>query len=279
MPRIEDMTVERARVNLQESGFKLGRVLEVDGTLTETPKGRIIAQTPPPGVSTQRGQTIQVLVSSGISGKETWLPDLTGLNFESAREHARAAGLVVTEVLEEESDLPENTVIRQSPEPYARVNVDSPVTFTVASAQVTAPAESAGALPIPPPHIAPVLPEPAVPELSLPSAPAAGPQVPADRTPYVPAEPPVTPSSGQAAEPAEPGVPLSSATFSYTFPATLPAGLYTVVVQDADGQRQLMDPTASTELAGATASTTVSVRGNAAFVILRDGQQYAVIQP
>lgn len=153
VPRLEELTVDQARAALRDASLTLGKtVLTVDGTLSKTPRGRIIAQIPEPGATTQRGQPVQILVSSGVRGKETWLTNLSGLAFEAAREHARVAGLKVTRIIQQPSDAPENTVLDQKPAPYARVPVGSPVTLTVAVARYSPPTQPTGSLPLPHPR-------------------------------------------------------------------------------------------------------------------------------
>ncbi|WP_261663538.1 PASTA domain-containing protein [Deinococcus sp. Marseille-Q6407] len=274
VPRVEDLTPDRATVNLKESGFRLGTVTKIDGTPTQTPEGRIISQDPPAGLSTQRGQNVNVLVSTGIAGKETWIPDLTGLDFTSAREHARTAGLVITEVKPEESDLPENTVISQVPKPYTRIGSGEKMTLVVAAPKFSEPPATVGALPVPPAYVPPAPPpplpepepEPTPQETPPPGTPAGTP--PATSPDTVPA----TPAGAPAAE-------QRDVQLNYDFPADLPPGNYSIVVRDGAGQRVLMGATPSSKLAGARASSTVQVTGNATFIILRDGETFAASIP
>ena len=253
------------RDSLKESGFRLGTVTKIDGTPTQTPEGRVISQDPPAGLSTQRGQSVNVLVSTGIAGKETWIPDLTGLDFTSAREHARTAGLVITEVKPEESDLPENTVISQTPKPFTRIGSGEKMTLTVAAPKFSQPPATVGALPVPPAYVPPVTPPP------LPEPEPEPVQAPPG-APAAPATSPVTPPAGQTAQ-------TRSVNLNYDFPADLPPGNYSIVVRDEAGQRVLMGATPSDKLAGATASTTTQVTGQATFLILRDGDVFATSTP
>lgn len=140
-PDLSDLTLAQARTTLAESALQLGETLNVDGTLTGTGAGRVVGQLPAPGMLTARGQDVRLLVSQGVREEGTWLPDLAGLGFEHARAYARAAGLIVSRVQTRNSELPEGTVLEQSPAPYADVAVGSPVTLTVArSAELFVPA-------------------------------------------------------------------------------------------------------------------------------------------
>lgn len=139
-PDLSDLTLAQARTALAENQLQLGETLNVDGTLTGTGAGRVVGQLPAPGMLTARGQDVRLLVSTGVREENTWLPDLSGLGFEHARAYARSAGLIVSRVQTRTSELPEGTVLEQSPAPYADVAVGSPVTLTVArSAELFVP--------------------------------------------------------------------------------------------------------------------------------------------
>ncbi|MDB5044301.1 MAG: serine/threonine protein kinase [Deinococcus sp.] len=285
VPRLEELTPDQARAALRDLSLVLGKVVKVDGSLTNTPEGRIIAQLPEPGSTMQRGQAVQIMVSTGVQGKATFIADLTGMTYAQAREHARAAGLVVTKVTQQASDRTENTVLEQTPAPYVRVSVGSPVTLTVATARYTAPSLPAGSLPLPPPYVPPTQQQPETP-VDEPAQPDPTPEPDAGPEPVVPDAEPVTPDSIPATPPADDPAPDADAPasrnidFQYTFPSDLPAGSYTIAVRDLDGEREVLSATDSAQLSGATANQrNVSVRGDAVFVIRRDGQDYATVAP
>lgn len=282
VPRVEEMTLAQAKAALKDGALTLGKVLKVDGTLTNTPVGHVIAQIPQPGAQTQPGQSVQVMVSTGVQGKDTWIPNLTGMTFEQARDHVRAAGLVVTNVREKPSDDPENSVLEQAPAPYVRVAVGSPVTLTVATARYSPPTQPAGNLPLPPVYVPPT---PTAPE-EAPQDPAPAPTEPPVTAPgptpqEIPATPPVTGPSPTPERAPGAELPTSDVSFNYLFPEDLPDGTYTVVVRDADGERVVLAPTEAAQLRGATATSdnALTVRGTAVFVIRRDGAEYATVNP
>ncbi|MFC6666976.1 PASTA domain-containing protein [Deinococcus radiopugnans] len=289
MPKLEEQNLEQARNTLKDRSMVLGKVLKVDGTLTNTPEGRIVSQLPEAGSPAQRGQPVQVMVSAGISGKETWLPTLTGLTVEQAREYARTAGLVVTKVSEQPSDKPPGSVLEQTPAPFVRVEVGGPVTLTVAVARYSAPSRATGSLPLPPPPT----PETATPEVPsgpqplpqepdpepLPQEQIPAPQEPPDTTVPTPQEIPATPPESDTPDTSAPAT--RSVSFQYTFPTDLPAGTYSVVVSDANGERQILQPTDASQLAGrnANSSEPLQVTGDAVFIVRRDGADYATVDP
>ena len=276
VPRLEEMNLDQARDALKDRNMLIGKVLKVDGTLSNTAEGRVIAQLPEAGSSAQRGQAVQLLISTGVSGKETWLPNLTGLTYEQARAHARAAGLVVTSVERQPSDKAENSVLEQTPAPYVRVTVGSPVKLTIASARYSAPSRPAGDLPLPPAYVPPVPVEPEAPAEPVTPEPTA--PTP-DSTPVTPDSVPALPEA-----PATPEIPPSNAatrtvTFEYVFPADLPDGNYAILVRDADGERVVRSAAPADTLANQRASGDIPVRGDAVFIIRRDGVDYATVTP
>lgn len=290
VPRVEDQTVDQARSLLRDGGLRLGKVVKVDGTLSSTPEGRIVAQVPAQGSSTERGQPVQVMVSTGVQGKETWIADLSGMTFEQARDHARAAGLVLSDYTREPSDGPANLVLRQNPAPFVRVTVGSPVRVVISSARYTPPNTPAGSLPLPPAYVAPL---PAVPDegqgtetgsgSATPNTADTGTATPSTSTPdtsaTTPQEIPPLPQTGLGDNSAQTQTPdplaARQVNFQYDFPADLPEGSYSVVVQDADGERQVLPATETARLAGQRAQTPVEVRGNAVFIIRQGSAEYA----
>ncbi|ADV66594.1 PASTA domain-containing protein [Deinococcus maricopensis] len=263
VPKLEELNLDQVRAALAENRLKLGTVTTISGALTNTPKGRVIAQVPEAGSTSQRGQPVNLLISDGLSFKQTWLPDLSGMTFDDAREMVRKAGLVVNRVRTQTSDARENTVLTQDPKPYAKVDVGSPVTLTVARARVQGPSRATSSLPLPP---APVQPEPD-PEPTIPDVPAG--EVPAPPDP-VPATPPTT----------TPAAETRRVNLNYTFPSDLPSGTVDIVVRDADGERVVFNPAATTEVAGALAQQEgISVRGDALFVVRVNGQDFTSFTP
>lgn len=259
VPKIEDMTLAQAEAPLKDSTLKLGKVIKVDGTATKTPEGRIIAQIPAAGSSVQRNQPIQVMVSTGVRSEQTFIPDLRGMSYEQARDWARAAGLVVTEAIKTPSDKTENTVLVQDPAPFACVEVGSQVKLTIASVKYTPPSTPAEPLPIPPPYVPPAPPQP-VPADGTTPAPD---QTPAQQTPPTNAAPPAVDTTPRQVN------------LSYTFPSDLPAGQYSITVQDAGGEREIMPAVGAEQVAGRLARAPLTVQGTAVFIIRRDGAEYA----
>lgn len=302
VPRLEDLTLAQAKTPLQESRLKIERIIKADGSVSNTPKGRIMAQMPAAGVNVQRDQKIAVVVSTGIKGKETWISNLKGMTYEQARDNARAAGLVVTTIKRETNDEVENIVLKQDPAPFERVEVGSQVKLTISQARYTAPVEAAGPLPIPPKYVPPPPPEqdpPATSSSQPVPAPSQAASTPAPVSDYVPAAPQSQGSSSSA--PAAPAAPTPtpapaapppaaaptpppatsnkrSVQLVYTFPQNLPAGTYTISVIDDAGERVIMRAD-SAQVAGLLAQSREQVTGNAVFVVRANGAEFARVAP
>ena len=198
VPKVEELTLDGAKSALAEARLGLGEVSTVDGDVTGTSKGRVVAQLPEAGAQTVRGQKVNLLVSGGVRARQTWLPDLRGLAYDDARDLVRKAGLVVAKVQARTSDSPENSVVTQAPAPYAKVDVGSPVTLTLARAPLADPAESVPSLPLAPPATADT-----PPAQSDPSGETPQPQAPSTPTSDVPASDPA--ASGTPPNTAQPG--------------------------------------------------------------------------
>ncbi len=297
VPKLGALTLDGAKSALAEARLALGDVLTVDGGATGTPKGRVIAQRPEAGAQGVRGQKVNLLISGGVRPRQTWLPDLRGLDEADARDLVRKAGLVVTSLRTRPADAPDNSVLAQDPSPYAKVDVGSPVTLTLARAPLADPAEAVPSLPLAPPPAVETPPAESAPadgtvqppDTSAPSAPDAGTATePGPTAPGQDAGSPPEPAQAQPAQtqpPAEaqPGqAPSGDAAaaprtvqLNYTFPASLPSGRLDIVVRDLDGERVVLSPMPAATAAGNRAEGPVQVRGPARFAVRVNGQEVA----
>ena len=300
VPRLAELNVAQVRSALSENRLKLGKVTTIQGGDTNTPKGRVIAQLPEAGATAQRGQTVTLLVSGGTAAQQTWLPPLAGLSFEQARDMARKAGLVVNRVQTQDSDAPENTVLAQSPKPYEKVDVGSPVTLTLARTPRSGPSRPVDSLPLAPPPPPPPAPAPVQPAPDTGTGTNTGgtssdlgSQGASDAQPVTPENIPATPpdttgasaagtseaAASEASTPQPPTPQPRTVQLRYTFPADLPSGTVEVVVRDLDGERVVVGQQSGAGLAGSVAEGPVQVRGDATFVVRVNGQDYASFNP
>ncbi len=309
VPRLDDLSLDAVAASLSENRLTRGEVITVDGTFTGTPKGRVIAQLPAAGATAQRGDKVMLLVSGGVGSKQTWLPPLTGLSFDDARDLVRRAGLVVNKVARKDSSARENTVLAQTPAAYAKVDVGSPVSITVASVGFAGPSQSAGTLPLPPPvYVPPVAPLPVTPTPGpeiLPTTPDNGaatgqttgqtttgqsggnqtvagqPSAGQARTGQTGTGQPSattgqpTPGQGNTGPGTPPSLQTRTVRLDYAFPSNLPEGTVDIVVRDQDGERTVLAGTSSSAAAGAAAQQEgIVVRGEAVFIVRIGGQEF-----
>lgn len=120
--------LDEARKELKDMGLDLRRL----GTAAsdDYAEGKIVEQDIAEGESVEKGTVIQVTVSSGPA--DFALIKVTGNPAATARDMLTARGLQVNpESRYEYNELPEGTVIRQSPEAGARVKKGDTVTLTI----------------------------------------------------------------------------------------------------------------------------------------------------
>ncbi len=135
VPDVTGMTVDQARVSLQSSGLVLGRE---DFEASDETENTIIDQDPSRSEMVSEGSKVNVVVSAGK--EQVAVPDLVDYrSIDDVSSTLRDAGLVLGQVREEESDQPEETVLRQDPVAYTMVDSGSAVNIWVSNAQVTVP--------------------------------------------------------------------------------------------------------------------------------------------
>jgi len=135
VPNLSGLTVEQASALLTEVGLNLGAQTPES---SDRPKGTIIAQQPASGDAIQRGQSVNVTISSGL--EQITVPALVALSSaDSARQALNDAGLNLGAVVEQPSTQPAGYVLAQDPAAGAQVDSGSAVNITVSSGQVTVP--------------------------------------------------------------------------------------------------------------------------------------------
>ena len=93
-------------------------------------KGIAIRTVPAAGEEVERGERVQLFVSSGP--EQVDVPDVTGLSRDSAEDLLTKAGLEVA-VEEQESEEPEDDVVSQNPSPGTEVDRGTTVTITIST--------------------------------------------------------------------------------------------------------------------------------------------------
>ena len=87
MPNLLDYSVRNARVLLESFGLKTGKLIYVPSEYTNLVLGQHYQGKPiEPGTPLEKGSTIDLLVGKGLSNQTTFVPDLTGLSLDEAKE-------------------------------------------------------------------------------------------------------------------------------------------------------------------------------------------------
>ena len=135
VPNLTGLTIEQATSALKDVGLNIGAQTPES---SDRPKGTIIAQQPAAGDGIQRGQSVNVTVSSGL--EQISVPSLVALSSsDAARQALNDAGLNLGLVVEQPSTQPAGYVLAQDPSAGAQVDAGSAVNITVSSGQVSVP--------------------------------------------------------------------------------------------------------------------------------------------
>ncbi len=118
---------EAARIALSDAGLKLGIVSQ---KASDQPSGYVLEQSPAEGTQVDAGTMINITVSSGL----VQVPSVTGLSEAQARSDLAQAGFEAQVVEQNDSSVPEGTVLAQSPKAGSNLSRGSTVTITVAIA-------------------------------------------------------------------------------------------------------------------------------------------------
>jgi eukaryotic-like serine/threonine-protein kinase len=97
----------------------------------KSPKGVVVAQNPPAGMSARRGNTLGVVVSKGIERME--VPDLVARRMDEAQIGLRQGGLRLASTAFIHGPGPSQTIVAQDPPPGTIVPRDSDVSVLVSA--------------------------------------------------------------------------------------------------------------------------------------------------
>lgn len=120
MPNLMGLTLQEARLIIEDNGFCLGVESHAyDGTVE---KNRIFGHTPAPGITLPRGSCVDVLIGSGRRPNAYSMPDLTALGVDRAIEKIGTWHLKLGQIRSARlKNGIENAVIEQDPPAGRRV--------------------------------------------------------------------------------------------------------------------------------------------------------------
>ena len=127
LPALVGSDVRDATAALRALGLSV-KTVERTGAF---PSGTVIATEPTAHTTLPKGATVTLTVCTGTPTKTVTVPDLTGLSRSEALVLLWTSQLGVLDVIEEDSDAPEGTVIRQSHLPGTTVVAATRITITV----------------------------------------------------------------------------------------------------------------------------------------------------
>jgi beta-lactam-binding protein with PASTA domain/predicted Ser/Thr protein kinase len=129
VPLVVGLQEAEARAQLEKAGFVVDVKRAAD---PKAPEGTVAAQIPEVGARLQKGDTVTIVVSTGVA--KTTVPALLGMSYEEAVDELATAGLKAKRV-ERFSDKPAGTVISQDPKPETTVVEGSTVEVRVSKGE------------------------------------------------------------------------------------------------------------------------------------------------
>ncbi|MDP9864217.1 MULTISPECIES: Stk1 family PASTA domain-containing Ser/Thr kinase [Streptosporangium] len=134
VPNVVNMTADEAKAALEGAGF----VPSLRTKVSSAPQGKVIESDPEAGKQAPKGSTVQIYVPKEAAE----VPGVVNLTVGDAKRMLKEAGFRY-KVVEQESDLPEGTVLSQAPEAGAKLQPGTTITLVVSSGQAPEPTEPA----------------------------------------------------------------------------------------------------------------------------------------
>jgi serine/threonine-protein kinase len=128
VPHVAGLTIEKATLVVEEAGLVFGGVESL--RTQNVPAGQVIATVPPGGTELREGETVVLQISSRVGRFP--MPNLVGMNVETAQGLVISQGLVLGEVRNAPSDEPPGMIMVQYPEEGSPVKAGDTVGLIVA---------------------------------------------------------------------------------------------------------------------------------------------------
>ncbi|NPV79871.1 MAG: Stk1 family PASTA domain-containing Ser/Thr kinase [Firmicutes bacterium] len=138
VPDLVGLTVREAQLALERAGLAMGT--KTEDYSPDMQAGAIIGQVPDPGQRLERGLPVDIVISKGPMPPGVQVPNVVGMNIDSAKKAIEAAGLVVgSELSKADAGRPDGEVVQQYPESGSMVQPQSSVDLVVSRPQGTTP--------------------------------------------------------------------------------------------------------------------------------------------
>ena len=129
VPAVEGESLRTARLNLEQAGLNVARVVEVDAPQEE---GTVLVQRPPAGETDAVVAGVSLLSSRGRAGRDYLMPDLIGRRADDVLAALQQAGLKVADVrYRSYPGVAAGIVLRQIPAAGHRVSPRSTVSLDI----------------------------------------------------------------------------------------------------------------------------------------------------
>ncbi|MGQ9678642.1 MAG: PASTA domain-containing protein [bacterium] len=135
VPNLEGLPLTNAVTTLERTGFVVARIESI--RTSAVPAGRVVTLFPPPGTEVRHGTEVVISVSTK-TGTFT-MPNLVGLNIETARGIIVSHGLILGAVKSAASTEPLGTVLFQYPDEGMAIGSGDTVNLIVAMESDSSP--------------------------------------------------------------------------------------------------------------------------------------------
>jgi serine/threonine-protein kinase len=127
VPSVDGLTRRQARARLRARGFKIEERREASDSV---PDGKAIRTSPPARTTLEKGESVILLLSTGVEQVE--VPDVTGQGFSNASSQLANRGFKIARNEQATDEEDPGTVLSQNPKSGAKIDKGSTVTLTVA---------------------------------------------------------------------------------------------------------------------------------------------------
>ncbi|MBE7026391.1 MAG: Stk1 family PASTA domain-containing Ser/Thr kinase [Ruminococcaceae bacterium] len=136
VPNVVSYEKENAKATLENAGFVVVMTEEESETV---PVSSVIRQIPGPGSEAKTGDTVRLYISTKIKPEQASVPNVIGKSLAQAKNDIEAAGFVVGNVAEVESDKSVGSVIEQSPRANEMADKKSAIALNVSKGTSATP--------------------------------------------------------------------------------------------------------------------------------------------